>query len=342
MPKVEVTMEARVPPEKVREALLDFSPRRPEIWPGIFPPLYEVYGVGETSADIREGSKAPGGVIWAKEHYDWSRPDTVTWTVRDSNFCAPGSYVSARLEPHGNGGSRIHITWERTPTSLAGRIATFVIVSTRGAPVAGSLRKGLQRLEAQANASADAGSNPKSSTDYAFQTVWRVAGTPKEVMDVLGDAGTLPRWWPSVYLNVEPVAASTPDGSGKAFSLHTKGWLPYTLTWQLSLTEPVTEQGFAIAAQGDLNGTGRWTFEQDGPETVVSYDWRVSAGKPLLRRLGWLLKPAFSANHRWAMARGQEALALELRRRRHGADPSTIPAPAGPTFVRRAKAHPRA
>jgi hypothetical protein len=34
------------------------------------------------------------------------------------------------------------------------------------------------------------------------------------------------------------------------------------------------------------------------------------------------------------MARGQEALALELRRRRPGADPATIPEPAGPTFAR--------
>ncbi|TWD54699.1 hypothetical protein FB478_10238 [Arthrobacter sp. AG367] len=32
-----------------------------------------------------------------------------------------------------------------------------------------------------------------SSTDYEFLTVWRVAGTPRRVTDILGDAGTLPR-----------------------------------------------------------------------------------------------------------------------------------------------------
>lgn len=137
------------------------------------------------------------------------------------------------------------------------------------------------------------GGNSKSSIDYEFLTVWRVAGTPLEVMDILGDAGTLARWWPSVYLAVVPLDPGNPDGSGKAFSLHTKGWLPYTLKWRLTVTEPITEQGFAISAHGDLNGTGRWTFEQDGPETVVTYDWRVSASKPLLRRLSWLLRPAF-------------------------------------------------
>jgi hypothetical protein len=65
---------------------------------------------------------------------------------------------------------------------------------------------------------------------------------------------------------------------------------------------------------------------------VITYDWRVSAAKPLLRRLSWLMKPAFAANHRWAMARGQESLALELRRRRHPGDARSVPPPPGPTF----------
>ena len=67
---------------------------------------------------------------------------------------------------------------------------------------------------------------------------------------------------------------------------------------------------------------------------VITYDWRVSAGKPLLRRLGWLLRPAFAANHRWAMARGEESLKLELRRNRAttAAQRAAGPAPPGPTF----------
>ncbi|MEZ2390394.1 SRPBCC family protein [bacterium RCC_150] len=179
------------------------------------------------------------------------------------------------------------------------------------------------------------GGNSRSSTDYEFLTVWRVAGTPREVVDILGDAGTLARWWPSVYLRVVPLDPGEADGTGKAFSLHTKGWLPYTLRWRLTVTSPITEHGFTISARGDLNGTGRWTFVQDGPETEITYDWRVSTAKPLLRRLSWLLKPAFAANHRWAMARGEESLALELRRRRPGSNPAKIPPPPPPTFASR-------
>jgi hypothetical protein len=175
------------------------------------------------------------------------------------------------------------------------------------------------------------------SADYEFRTVWRVPGTADLVASVLGDATTLARWWPSVHLAVEPLAGPVENisatGLPRSVRLQTKGWLPYTLCWTLTVPEPVTNRGFALIAAGDLNGTGRWTFEQDGPETVVTYDWRVSAAKPLLRRLSWLLRPAFAANHRWAMARGQESLTLELRRR-NGNDPRPVPPPPPPTFRR--------
>jgi hypothetical protein len=149
MPKVELDLETSVSPARVRAALLDFSERRPAIWPGIEPSLYEVYSVGETSAEVKEGSKMPGMTVWAREHYDWSRPGVVTWTVRESNFCAPGSYVSAAIAPRPDGGSRIHVVWNRTPTSFGGRVAALVIVGTGGKPVAASFRKAMTMLERQ-------------------------------------------------------------------------------------------------------------------------------------------------------------------------------------------------
>ena len=44
--------------------------------------------------------------------------------------------------------------------------------------------------------------------------------------------------------------------------------------------------------------------------------WRRRADKPLLAALSFLMKPLFAANQRWAMARGEESLKLELARRR--------------------------
>lgn len=86
-----------------------------------------------------------------------------------------------------------------------------------------------------------------------------------------------------------------------------------------------------MAAAGDLEGNGRWTFARDGAAVLITYDWRVHATKPLLSRLGWLLKPAFAANHTWAMKRGEESLKVELRRRRDPSD-TTVPPPPPATF----------
>ena len=165
--------------------------------------------------------------------------------------------------------------------------------------------------------------------DYHFVTEWRVEATLDEVKAILGDGPSLPQWWPSVYLSVDVIERGGPSGAGAVIDVHTKGWLPYTLRWRLSITDPLTDAGFALAAAGDLEGTGRWRFAPDGPEVVITYDWQVHATKPLLRKLGWLLKPAFAANHTWAMKRGEESLKLELARRRGDA---TVPAPPPPTF----------
>jgi hypothetical protein len=150
MPKVEMDVTTDVEPAAVRAALVDFSPHRPEIWPGITSDLYQVYEVGETSALVREGTKNPGMTVWAKERYDWSDPDTVRWTVEESNFCAPGSYVAATIAARDGGGSRVHIEWNRTPTTFGGRIATLLIQLSKGKPVAASFRQGMARLEAGA------------------------------------------------------------------------------------------------------------------------------------------------------------------------------------------------
>jgi hypothetical protein len=171
-----------------------------------------------------------------------------------------------------------------------------------------------------------------NTNDYHFITTWRVPGTVEEVTEVLRDATALPRWWPSVYLAVRELAPGDAQGVGKDIDLHTKGWLPYTLRWQFRVTE-AHSHGFTLAARGDFVGRGIWTFEQAGPEVVVTYDWKIRADKPLLRNLAFLFKPVFALNHRWAMAQGERSLRLELARRR-AANPAAaalVPAPPGPT-----------
>jgi hypothetical protein len=149
MGKLVLDVETPLPPEQIREALLDFSDRRPDRWPGLEPSLYEVYSVGETTADVKEGSKVPGSAIWAREAYDWSDPKTVRWTVVESNFCTPGSYVAATLNPRGDGGTRMTIEWDRTGTSFMGRLAIGVIRLTKGLPLKKAITKAFEHQQAR-------------------------------------------------------------------------------------------------------------------------------------------------------------------------------------------------
>src|SRR5438105_621461 len=128
------------------------------------------------------------------------------------------------------------------------------------------------------------------SHDYRFETRWRVRGSVEQVKDILSDAPGFPRWWPQVYLSVRETESGV-------YELHTKGWLPYTLRWRLRVVESRSPYGFTIQAWGDLEGTGVWTFGPDSDWTDITYVWTVRARKPLVRRLSFLLKPVFSANH---------------------------------------------
>lgn len=151
---------------------------------------------------------------------------------------------------------------------------------------------------------------------FTLITDWLLDGSIEEVADVLGDAERFPDWWPEVYLSVREVAPGDADGIGRAFALHTRGWLPYTLDWTARLVEQHRPHGWTVEATGDLVGRGVWTLEQRGPQASVRYDWRIEVEKPLLKPLTPLLKPVYAANHRWAMARGRDGLQRELARRR--------------------------
>ena len=153
-----------------------------------------------------------------------------------------------------------------------------------------------------------------AANEYCFLTQWRVRGSLVQVYDLITDAQSYLRWWPQVYLEVEPVIPPGKHGLGASFNLHTRGRLPYTLRWTARIIDTRFPNGLTITATGDFVGRGIWSFEQEDASVRISFDWRLRAEKPLLKHLSFLLKPLFSANHRWAMARGEEGLQNELAR----------------------------
>ena len=170
---------------------------------------------------------------------------------------------------------------------------------------------------------------------YHFVDRWRVEGDIKEVADILEDALSLPRWWGSVYFDVQEIEPGETHGIGKLISLRAGGWLPYTLRINFRTVAANYPHGFTMEATGDLEGTGIWIFEQDGPLVNITYDWTIKANKPIIEKLSFVLKPIFQSNHNWTMNRGQESLKLELLRRRATSDceERSVPPPPPPSLV---------
>ena len=173
-----------------------------------------------------------------------------------------------------------------------------------------------------------------SANTYHFITHWQVKASLDEINQVLGDAGDLARWWPSVYLEVKQLAPGDGRGIGRVIDLYTKGWLPYTLRWQFKVTASRYPYGFTLVAAGDFVGRGIWTFEPDGETVKITYDWKIEAEKPLLKYLSVIMKPIFAANHHWAMRMGERSLVLELARRHAATDEAraAVPPPPPTTF----------
>lgn len=151
---------------------------------------------------------------------------------------------------------------------------------------------------------------------YRIWTRWRIRGTLEEVADIWLDAGSLEQWWSDAFLESRVLVEGDADGSRRTFALHTKGMLPYTLRLTSRVTYADYPTAFTVVTWGDLNGKANCHFRQMGPDVEMRCNWKVTVARPLLIVGSFLCKPLLEANHRWVMARGQEGLKRELRRRR--------------------------
>ena len=107
-------------PGQVVELMTDFSPDRPHRWPASSVDAFEVYRLGDTDADIREGQDFPK--LWAKWHYDWSKPNSVILTIVESNDLEPGGFMSLTAA-HRDGGCEVHGVWQQTSKSVRGLLS---------------------------------------------------------------------------------------------------------------------------------------------------------------------------------------------------------------------------
>lgn len=148
MANVEFSLDSDVPAAAVLAAAVDFSDRRPVLWPTIRPAIYRVHARGDTWAEVTEGSAFLGS-IWARERYDWSTFGTVRATVVDSNaFRAGGTWELDVSETDGR--TRIHVRSRRRAHGVRGRILGVLLTLAGRSILVGNLDRTLRQLAGNA------------------------------------------------------------------------------------------------------------------------------------------------------------------------------------------------
>jgi hypothetical protein len=110
---VRIVSHCSLPPERVLEAGHDFSSRRGKVFAAVQPKYFILHELGETTADVTEGTRAGPIVNWERCRYDWSQPGLVRAKVIDSNiYDVPLSAWELRATAE-DGGSRVEMIWVR-------------------------------------------------------------------------------------------------------------------------------------------------------------------------------------------------------------------------------------
>jgi hypothetical protein len=110
---INITADVNVDADEVLTAARDFSDRRELVFPAVSKKHLTVHEVGETRADVTEGTRAGPFIFWERCNYDWSEPGRVTAIVTDSNnYATPESSWSIVASPSASG-STVTMTWER-------------------------------------------------------------------------------------------------------------------------------------------------------------------------------------------------------------------------------------
>lgn len=140
---------------------------------------------------------------------------------------------------------------------------------------------------------------------YEFRSTWRIDAGRDDVYTALERLADYPIWWPQVRI-------VTPRGD-LTHEFVCRSSLPYSLRFTTTPTVHDPVRGVLEATlSGDLDGFSRWTISSDSNGTTATFEERVVATKPLLRRLELVARPAFEANHSRMMRDGERGLRAYL------------------------------
>ena len=142
---------------------------------------------------------------------------------------------------------------------------------------------------------------------YRFVDHWAIKAPIEQVFDHVSDPTTYPRWWP-VYSQVEVVRNGSTSRQSQHARLVVKSALGYSLKLDVETTESNPPHYLKTVSRGNLEGTGEWTFEQQGDTTHATWIWTVESQHRLLNLLEPIAKSLFAWSHNDASRKGHQGL----------------------------------
>jgi hypothetical protein len=123
MAVVRFHLVSKLGPKDVLEVLTDFGPSRAEAWPTIDTAHFEVHELGDTWAEVTEGTAA----AWERARYEWGPAgDTVTITTLDSKLFGAGGGWVFRMTPEDDG-TRVDVELTRQPSTVKGKMLAALL-----------------------------------------------------------------------------------------------------------------------------------------------------------------------------------------------------------------------
>lgn len=132
-------------PEQYIACLTDFGPGRSRLFGNSSDEYLKVHHLGLAQADVTEGS----GGIWERLHYDWSNPDHVTLTTKDSNVWGGASGHTYTFTRRPDGTTDIDVIVVRQGKNLKGWLLGLVLATIGRSVLEKAFENSVGALEAR-------------------------------------------------------------------------------------------------------------------------------------------------------------------------------------------------
>jgi uncharacterized protein YndB with AHSA1/START domain len=147
--------------------------------------------------------------------------------------------------------------------------------------------------------------------DFRFLTTWVVDAPIERVWEVIHAVERWPEWWDGV-LSVTELSHGDGDGVGSVYRHVWRSRIPYSVGFNVTVTEVRRPNLIAATAEGGLEGSGTFRLFEAPVGTAVTYDWAVRTTKPWMNAVAPVGRPVFAWNHHAVMKQGGVGLARKL------------------------------